>query len=417
MEVEQRIGRLDRIGQESPIIRIYNLWVKDTIEERILKRLYERIDIFERSVGDLEMILGDVFQRIESDFLSKELTKEEEKDKIDEAMAIINRKKLDLEKLDQDSANFIGTDAFFENEIAAISDKKRYITGEQIRIFLQDFIKNNAPLTRIEYNTRSKTGIIYPDDKLQRFIVSSGKNKELRHFLINTPQVNITFDNEVAFQKPNIEFLSLLHPLIISIVEHYQKKEEEIPNAHHIVLKTKQIAEGFYFYFIFRLRITGGKNSNNLEFILVNENFSSLPLAEGESLMAEMLEKGENNTGQSLEIPQEYAKESYQVAEQTLQQHIAELRQKKQEEAEHFCERRQTSITSSYVKSLTKQNELLEKAKENNRTEKYIKMLEGTKNRLQREWDVEKSKVEQMKTVGFEYDKIAAGVLEVINNE
>jgi hypothetical protein len=44
-------------------------------------------------------------------------------------------------------------------------------------------------------------------------------------------------------------------------------------------------------------------------------------------------------------------------------------------------------------------------------------MLEGTKNRLQREWDVEKSKVEQMKTVGFEYDKIAAGVLEVINNE
>ena len=59
MRVEQRIGRLDRLGQHAERISIVNLAVEDTIEDRILMRLYERIDLFRDSIGDLEEILGD----------------------------------------------------------------------------------------------------------------------------------------------------------------------------------------------------------------------------------------------------------------------------------------------------------------------------------------------------------------------
>ena len=59
MRVEQRIGRLDRYGQRANVIHIFNFSVADTIEERILARLYERIGIFEAAIGDLEVILGD----------------------------------------------------------------------------------------------------------------------------------------------------------------------------------------------------------------------------------------------------------------------------------------------------------------------------------------------------------------------
>ena len=54
MKVEQRIGRLDRLGQRADSISIINIAARNTIEERILERLYERIAIFERSIGDLE---------------------------------------------------------------------------------------------------------------------------------------------------------------------------------------------------------------------------------------------------------------------------------------------------------------------------------------------------------------------------
>jgi len=59
MKVEQRIGRVDRIGQRRPI-EVWNLACTGTIEERILEVLHRRIRLFEESVGSLEPILGAV---------------------------------------------------------------------------------------------------------------------------------------------------------------------------------------------------------------------------------------------------------------------------------------------------------------------------------------------------------------------
>ena len=58
MRIEQRIGRVDRIGQEHPV-EVFNFWVKGTVEERVLNVLERRINIFEETVGGLDPILGD----------------------------------------------------------------------------------------------------------------------------------------------------------------------------------------------------------------------------------------------------------------------------------------------------------------------------------------------------------------------
>jgi len=57
MRIEQRIGRLHRIGQEQPV-DVLNLCLAGSIEERILGILDERINLFELVVGEVEMILG-----------------------------------------------------------------------------------------------------------------------------------------------------------------------------------------------------------------------------------------------------------------------------------------------------------------------------------------------------------------------
>ena len=58
MRVEQRIGRLDRIGQEHPVT-IFNFHVHGTIEGRIFEVLDRRIHVFEQAVGGLDPILGE----------------------------------------------------------------------------------------------------------------------------------------------------------------------------------------------------------------------------------------------------------------------------------------------------------------------------------------------------------------------
>ena len=58
MRVEQRIGRIDRLGQEYPVIRIVNLHYEDTVETDVYVALRERIDLFEAVVGRLQPILA-----------------------------------------------------------------------------------------------------------------------------------------------------------------------------------------------------------------------------------------------------------------------------------------------------------------------------------------------------------------------
>lgn len=58
MRAEQRIGRIDRIGQESPSVEVRNYFIPGTVEERVYERLARRIDDFSDLVGNLQPILG-----------------------------------------------------------------------------------------------------------------------------------------------------------------------------------------------------------------------------------------------------------------------------------------------------------------------------------------------------------------------
>lgn len=61
MRVEQRIGRVHRLGQSNDV-KIYNLSTKGTIEEYILSLLHEKINMFEMVIGNLDIIL-EIFEK------------------------------------------------------------------------------------------------------------------------------------------------------------------------------------------------------------------------------------------------------------------------------------------------------------------------------------------------------------------
>jgi superfamily II DNA or RNA helicase len=57
MAIEQRIGRVDRIGQQREVF-VFNLVTRGTLEEQILHLLDEKISMFELVVGEVGAILG-----------------------------------------------------------------------------------------------------------------------------------------------------------------------------------------------------------------------------------------------------------------------------------------------------------------------------------------------------------------------
>lgn len=64
MRVEQRIGRIDRLGQRYDRVRIVNMLYEDTVEADTYLALRERIGLFEQFVGRLQPILSKLSGRI-----------------------------------------------------------------------------------------------------------------------------------------------------------------------------------------------------------------------------------------------------------------------------------------------------------------------------------------------------------------
>ncbi len=62
MRIEQRIGRVHRLGQTRDI-RIHNFTARDTVEDYVLAILHRKINMFELVIGEMDMILGQWSER------------------------------------------------------------------------------------------------------------------------------------------------------------------------------------------------------------------------------------------------------------------------------------------------------------------------------------------------------------------
>jgi superfamily II DNA or RNA helicase len=82
MKVEQRIGRIDRIGQKHPEIRIINLAYKDTVEADVYFAVGKRIQLFQGLVGKLQPILSTLPKRIEAAVLAGKGSKDAERQRL-----------------------------------------------------------------------------------------------------------------------------------------------------------------------------------------------------------------------------------------------------------------------------------------------------------------------------------------------
>jgi SNF2 family DNA or RNA helicase len=58
MKIEQRIGRVHRLGQTREV-RVINMALKDTIDDYVVRLLYEKINLFTMTIGALETVLAE----------------------------------------------------------------------------------------------------------------------------------------------------------------------------------------------------------------------------------------------------------------------------------------------------------------------------------------------------------------------
>ena len=145
MRVEQRIGRIDRLGQKAKVIYIWNLFYQDTIDERILGRLLTRLKVFEEALGEPEPVIGETIQRLESKLLTSKLTPEEEEAEIERARQALENVRLRQEELEKNAAQMIAHGGLVLDRIAAARELSRRVTESDLIVYVRDFLSRHAP--------------------------------------------------------------------------------------------------------------------------------------------------------------------------------------------------------------------------------------------------------------------------------
>lgn len=205
MRVEQRIGRVDRIGQEHPV-SIFNFHVQGTIEGRVLDVLDRRIHVFEQAVGGLDPILGEA----ESDIRDALKLVREERDKAMQRLGEQLEKKVnEARKAERELADFIMDSKSYSQQIVEWATQQRSeITSEQFEKFLITLLIANN--THIGPFTADGVREIYlhPPVTTRYPELTSGQEKR-----------QVCFNPHLKVDSESVEYLGFGHPVVDVLVD------------------------------------------------------------------------------------------------------------------------------------------------------------------------------------------------------
>ena len=419
MEVEQRIGRLDRIGQKSDKIYIYNFWIEDTIEERILKRLYDRIDIFNRSIGSLEPIIGEIGSELQFEILSKSQTQEEEEAALERQLIALENSKKDMEEIESDVSKFIGVDSFFDQEVERSSKSNLHITPGQLQLIVESFIEKNAPQTLLSYSQESHKGKLTIKKDFIR--IMKGQGFEWSHIPKQEKSIDITFKGEVAYQCQETEFIGVIHPIVRSIVKFYSdnaRQGKRTPQAHYICLETNTLPPGLYFFslVLFEER-RAVRDEHSLQLFIVNDSLDEIAIPDySDKILGEILERGKNPSVPPDEYEPEDLKQVIEVLQEMELKRQGEIKKELQIFHEATLNRHRDTIESSFERIIKSKEDILKRElSKENPNEKIANMHRSTISNKRTEMEIKLKEIENRKTPSVNSAPISLGCLEIIN--
>lgn len=279
MVVEQRIGRIDRIGQKSSVIHIFNLCISDTIEEQIFERLLDRIQIFKESIGNLEDILsseGNLFEAnegLEAQIYGRKLSKEALENKIRDIEIALETAELMRKDIEENLDESFLNDQYISDEIATINKQNKYITEDDIKSLI--FLLFQTRLATLRCDLESKTPYIRWEngdeslfDFINQNIPTRKENPQLynnylkfKNRITKKDIFEFTFNQDEAFNNKLVEFMSPSHPLSQAAFRYFKTQNTFNNNA--------------FFFCIDKVNVPDSL-SNNLIYILVKYNMESL---------------------------------------------------------------------------------------------------------------------------------------------
>lgn len=221
----------------------------------------------------MEAIIGEHIQSLARDLLSKQLTPEEEEQRIEQtAIALDNQRRL-REDLEQQASSLIAHGGYILEQVQAIHEFSRRITDQDLLIFVRDYLDRHAPgyelrqpgLDPLELDLRLPPGLA---TRFDEYLRQQKLHSQTR--LATGELIRCRFINKVAGKRgAGPEMISQFHPLPRFISQDLNRRQDVFPPVIAARLAVKhlkaQLPPGRYAFAISRWSFAGIRTEEELQ--------------------------------------------------------------------------------------------------------------------------------------------------------
>ena len=422
MVVEQRIGRLDRIGQEADRILIFNLIAEGTIDGRIYDRLYMRLQLFRRALGDLEAVLGPIVSDLTRELLTHRLTPEQQQERIKSAEQALAFGIQIQEELEEKAAVLAAYGDYILRQVEASHRMQRWIKAAEIERYVLDFFRKCFPQTQLQgIDPREHSYALYLDNdalyEFDRFLQFKNLNGQTG---LNTAQRRrLRFDNR-SYARPTLgeEVVTQSHPLVrfAAAKTRAERLSRCVPVAVQFTSAElpEGIVPGVYVFNVQRWQVTGLRELEKLHFLAapLSPTLPSADQSQAERLIEQAMSLGEDWRDPGLDV------DLAQVADVVIQLDDAasdEFIQFEQQCMDENADRARIQITSIdrfEARRLQKLNEVLRTHMDKGRAS-LAEALSGQIGKLKERCAIQRREIRDRSRTEAEYQQICFGLVRV----
>jgi ERCC4-related helicase len=263
LKIEQRIGRIHRFGQAKDVY-IFNFSTRDTVAERVLEVLENKIRLFEESIGPSDALLGALedeadFQGRLMEFVTGVKTKEEFDAELGEKLLLAERGYGKLNELVTPQCLDFNLDDYYSHtrgRRAVDNDEIEKLTLNYLEISGSDeyiLKREESPLSKAEYTVSRKGESPRP----------------------------ATFRSEVALENEAFEFLAAGHPLVENALHFFLNRKDL--RSIQCLPAGNGLIPGYYFIAI--CSFLSGLNRSELISCMVPDDGRRVPIIPDELLI------------------------------------------------------------------------------------------------------------------------------------
>lgn len=405
MRVEQRIGRIDRNGQQSETVAIVNLITPGTVDADIYERCLVRIGVFNRALGSSEEILGEITREIKNIAENYSLTEEDRSAKFQQLADNKIRLIQEQDKLEQKQMELFGI-RFPEDQMKKeIEDASSFwLSPTSLQrlaaLYLQRkcgedhaFILGKRPLKTLRLPQDARNILLRDFRQLPRQNTTAYRDWE-NWLKGGDPHLSITFESDCATQHSKAAFVMPLHPLVKQAAKSFDTKERVIVN---LKAQTNEVPAGHYEFAIYQWRFQG-----------IREDLMLKPIASSEVItphLSHLLEKAvdtDNQNGSNATVWDELDAHHYKLWSEERTDH----QQRNQELAKY----RKESLSTSHQARMALLREQLEQAND----EKIQRMRQSQIKRAVADYNRRLQELDNaMEKADIIAEPVAYGVLDI----